>query len=211
MTTFREMAEIRQGAVRELKRTLIREAAKELFARHGIAHASVREIAKAAGYTTGTIYTYYATKEELYAEILQESLQALIGDLAAAAEQSQPGRRSIAVLQRLLHFYVRRPHDYDLSFYLYSGARPVGLSPVLDYQLNSSMEDVMSTIGRSLIDDGLATDRTACHQAVMVSTYVFGVLLMSKTGRLRTLDQNSDDLLNTFLEAFVSHEDGDIG
>ena len=60
----------RNTAVNALKRDLIREAAKRVFLARGLSAASVREIALQAGYTTGAIYFHYASKEEIYADVL---------------------------------------------------------------------------------------------------------------------------------------------
>ena len=61
----------RNTAVNALKRDLIREAAKRVFLARGLSAASVREIALQAGYTTGAIYFHYASKEEIYADVLR--------------------------------------------------------------------------------------------------------------------------------------------
>ena len=66
----------RSVAVNALKRELIREAAKRVFLARGLSAASVREIALQAGYTTGAIYFHYASKEEIYADVLSASLSA---------------------------------------------------------------------------------------------------------------------------------------
>ena len=79
-----EPRDSRRTAVREFKRRLIQDAAKQIFADHGIEAASMREIALAAGYSTGLIYAYFETKEELYAEILRDSLDALYEAMVAA-------------------------------------------------------------------------------------------------------------------------------
>ena len=76
----------RKRAVVAVKRELIRSAAKQLFAQQGLDGTSVREIAKQAGYTTGAIYFHYANKEELYADILRESLDTLLGCVASSID-----------------------------------------------------------------------------------------------------------------------------
>lgn len=199
----------RQRAIRDLKRRIIRDAATEVFAREGIERASVREIARAAGYTTGALYASYATKEELYAEILRESLELLAGELSAARSGAGPGSLAPATLRRLFEFYVERPHDFDLSFYLYGGARPRGLNRVLDRELNACLVRVMALIGRSLVEDGLAREGEAQHAAVSAATFVFGLLLMMKTGRLRSLREDPTRLLEDGLDRLVGRPVGE--
>lgn len=55
----------------ELKTRLL-EAGKQEFLRHGYAGAQVREIARAAGATTGSLYKYYHDKEALFDALVAE-------------------------------------------------------------------------------------------------------------------------------------------
>jgi AcrR family transcriptional regulator len=57
-----------EGKARTRGRLL--EAAAEVFARKGFAAASVEEIAETAGFSTGALYSNFAGKEELFAELL---------------------------------------------------------------------------------------------------------------------------------------------
>jgi AcrR family transcriptional regulator len=186
----------RKAAVSDYKRSLIRDAAKGVFAEHGIDGASLRAIAKAAGYTTGAIYVHFATKEELYADVLRESLHALVTELEAA--RGTPG----AVLRTLLDFYRERPQDFDLSFYLFGGTRPVGLNPELDRELNARMSEIVELVG-----EGLGSPAQARHAGTAATSYVFGLLLMLRTGRLRILGQDADALLDTYISTLEAGSD----
>jgi len=50
----------------EHTRSLLLDAAEEVFAEKGFAPATLDDIAHAAGYTKGAIYKHFATKEELF-------------------------------------------------------------------------------------------------------------------------------------------------
>ena len=50
----------------EHTRTLLLDAAEEVFAEKGFTPASLDDIARAAGYTKGAIYKHFATKEDLF-------------------------------------------------------------------------------------------------------------------------------------------------
>src|SRR6516165_10781989 len=50
----------------EHTRSLLLDAAKEVFAEKGFMAASLDDIASAAGYTKGAIYKHFATKEDLF-------------------------------------------------------------------------------------------------------------------------------------------------
>jgi len=63
--------------IREDRRELILDAALELFARQGISHTTIAQIAKAAGISKGLIYNYFTNKEALLEEIIKTSVHRL--------------------------------------------------------------------------------------------------------------------------------------
>jgi AcrR family transcriptional regulator len=75
-------------AIRTATREAIETAAVRVFARHGFAAANIRQIADEAGLSTGSIYRHYASKEDLFDELLE---QATAGLKAAATQLSSGG------------------------------------------------------------------------------------------------------------------------
>jgi AcrR family transcriptional regulator len=65
---------------RELTRARLIEAAAEVFARRGFHAASVEEIAREAGATTGAIYSNFAGKQDLFLAVFEEHLVTQIRD-----------------------------------------------------------------------------------------------------------------------------------
>lgn len=57
------------------KRERVLKAAAETFAEHGYAGADVAEIAKRAGISKGSIYTYFDSKEDLYLFVSRDGLE----------------------------------------------------------------------------------------------------------------------------------------
>ena len=62
----------------------IQEAAMEEFAEKGFHGASLRQIVKQAGVTTGAFYGYFSSKEALFASIVEPHAAALMGRFMAA-------------------------------------------------------------------------------------------------------------------------------
>lgn len=196
-------AEKRKAALGAFKRTLIREAAKQVFAESGLDKASVREIARVAGSTTGAIYSQYASKEEMYADILRESLHDMLEAVAGAAERASRGRKGMAALRAWFEYFRARPIEYDLGFYLYGGAKPSGVGKELNRELNVRLKRVYAAAADALEADGLATSSTKHERAVAGASWMFGVLLMLRTGRLRILALDVDELVEQSLATFV--------
>jgi AcrR family transcriptional regulator len=65
------MARISPEAKAKVRERLL-ETAAEHFADHGLDGANVDRIALASGYAKGTVYNYFRSKEELFAEVLAE-------------------------------------------------------------------------------------------------------------------------------------------
>jgi AcrR family transcriptional regulator len=70
------------------------EAAARVFSRRGFAGASVEAIAAEAGYTRGAFYSNFSSKEELFAELLQQRVFATYR--AWALESADPRTRPSA-------------------------------------------------------------------------------------------------------------------
>ena len=80
--------DLRQQALADARREHILSAARAVFIELGLEAVSMREIAKRAGYTAGAIYSYFASKEEIYGALLAESLERLNDFVNLAAEDT---------------------------------------------------------------------------------------------------------------------------
>src|SRR3954471_16229356 len=65
------------AVVTDFRRSQILDAARVTVARHGLAHATVDQIAKAAKVAKGTIYLYYRSKDAIVQDALDEGLATL--------------------------------------------------------------------------------------------------------------------------------------
>jgi AcrR family transcriptional regulator len=195
-------ADTRRALVTDYKRSLIREAARSVFERDGIEGASMRAIAAEAGYTTGGLYVHFATKEELYAELLEESLEALLRALEAANADAPEAERGRAAMEAFLAFYRERPRDFELSFHLHGGSlKPSGLSPELDAQLNRRMTAIVDHVGKAL---GGKRKARARRLGTAACSYAFGLILMARTGRLQILGQSLEDQFELLLAGYAT-------
>ena len=80
-------------------RQLLIEAAAEVFSERGFHRASVEAIAERAGFTRGAFYSNFASKEELFAELLQTTVYAAyraMGEEQLASDGPLPTARESA-------------------------------------------------------------------------------------------------------------------
>jgi AcrR family transcriptional regulator len=74
---------------RELTRTALVEAAAEVFARRGFDGASLEEIAEAAGFTRGAIYSNFGNKEDLLLAVVDRYNQTLFDAFSDRLDEAQ--------------------------------------------------------------------------------------------------------------------------
>jgi AcrR family transcriptional regulator len=109
-------------------RALLLDAGAHVFARKGFAGASVEDIAETAGFSTGALYSNFASKEELFLELLstrQDGRLAEAAQIVADEDRSLEHRRQ--ALGQLLVTVADK--DVDLAplqaeFWLYAVRRP---------------------------------------------------------------------------------------
>ena len=187
----------RQQAVTDVRRALVLDAARSAFFELGLEGASLREIAKRAGYTPGAIYSYFDSKEQVYGALLGESLERLNAFVAAAPDTLR-GKTGA-----FFDFYRENPRDLDLGFYLFHGMQPRGLTPALNKPLNARLRDALSPVQAHLVALGL-TAAEAQTEVTALFAHIVGLLLLSHTGRIRMFGQTSQALFARYLDALLA-------
>jgi TetR/AcrR family transcriptional regulator len=95
------------GASGDKTRARIIANAVEVFARDGLAGASVRDIARRARIRVSTLYHYFPSKESLYEEV-QDRVQAQIRELTLSvlSRSTDLGEAAREVIGRLFDFFL---------------------------------------------------------------------------------------------------------
>src|SRR5690606_25195402 len=78
----------RRQAAKVRTRLKVLDAARTLFAERGYDAATIRDIAKGAGMSTGAVFANFQDKAELFETVFSEEMEGLLADIrtAAAAE-----------------------------------------------------------------------------------------------------------------------------
>lgn len=87
---------------RNIKENAIIDAAEKVFSKQGFANAKMEGVAKELGISKGTIYFYFASKENLYMAITYRAFQALIDKFyeSVAATKDQDGIEGVVGLMK---------------------------------------------------------------------------------------------------------------
>ncbi len=194
----------RQKAVGDLKRGLILDAARRVFEADGLDGASLRAIAAAAGYTPAALYFHFESKEEIYAEVLRDSLANLGQAVGRAILRAKaPADRLRGAAMAFFRYYAENPGDLDLGFYLFRGGmKPQGLGKERDEMLNAALAAALYPISEAAQALGARREEA---RLLMVETFAHaaGLLLLAHTGRIRMFGASAPNLMERFIESTI--------
>src|SRR5689334_10075836 len=107
-------AELREQHRNE-KRERIEQAAARVFAEHGFREAGIADVAREAGVATGSIYNYFASKEELLFATTFAEIDELERRMAAAIDPTAPADEQLRAMIGAYHgFYRDRPEGFRM-------------------------------------------------------------------------------------------------
>lgn len=92
-----------QGSHSDVTGPRVREAALALFAQHGFAAVSMRQIARAVGVQAGALYNYTPDKQTLLFDLMRGHME----DLLSAWEAVAPAGDAMAALEAFTRFHIR--------------------------------------------------------------------------------------------------------
>jgi AcrR family transcriptional regulator len=128
-------------------RTLLLDAAAEVFARKGFAGASVEEIAETAGFSIGAFYSNFANKDELFVELLSTHSRNQIAESARLMNDRAKGKRGLG--RQLI---AAADEDFPLleaEFWLYSVRNPQ-VEAALAERMREPREALKKLVGEAL-------------------------------------------------------------
>ncbi|WP_433451916.1 TetR/AcrR family transcriptional regulator [Streptomyces sp. CA-142005] len=117
-------------------RVRILDAAHELMLTVGLARATTKEIARAAGCSEAALYKYFDSKEELFVRVLAERLPRLTPLLNSLA--AEPGQGTLE--GNLTEIARQAALFYEQSF-------PIAASLYAETQLKRRHDDALRTLG----------------------------------------------------------------
>ncbi|PHR85056.1 MAG: TetR family transcriptional regulator [Colwellia sp.] len=191
----------RHKAIGDMKRNLILDAAKTVFKRDGLAGGSLRAIAKEAGYTTAALYSYFDSKESIYANLLRISLENLKEHIdASLLGESNLQMRIYKNAKSFYQFYANNPQDLELGFYLFKGGiQPEGVGVERNKELNNALLLTLQPIITSCVSLGKKIIEAKAIAAEILAL-ISGVLLLHFTHRIKIFDVNPEELFETHIQ-----------
>ncbi len=198
-------AAARRDSVRAFKRSAILDAARRVLDRDGIDGATVRAVAKEAGYTPGALYAYYPGRDDILADLLCRSLGRAARAVRRRAEERGEEPADPAALASLLGAHYRREAgEFDLLLTVLQSRRVGRLAPDMARALNGRLIAALSPIAEALEAAGGWEARPAGEAAVRAAGLALGLLLLENSGRLAALGMDGASLAAGGLAALLS-------
>lgn len=188
----------------ESRRQIILASAIKVFEREGLAKASMRIIATEAGCTTGAIYPLFSGKEDIYANLLEVSLEQLQGEVAkAAAGQSEAKEALKCAAIAFYDYYANKRIEMDLGLYLFGFERAKSLGRERDNQLNASLLQTLDIFNACFLRlapqefEGDASTEWAKNERDSLFASLIGILMLAHTGRAASIGTEARIILHT--------------
>lgn len=180
-------------------RRRILEAATIVFEQEGLAQASMRKIAKKAGFTTGSIYSLFTGKEAIYVALLAESLDRLYLYVLEASEQEENSLDAlVASVSAFYSYYMSNVFEANLGMYIYGMGQVRSMGRDQDSLLNQKLLKTVNTFANHL--EKLAPAGLSATQAEawvtaerdQIFTMLIGLLTMHQSGRAKSIGTTAD-------------------
>jgi len=176
-----------QGSHSDITGPRIRKAALGLFARHGYAAVSMRQIAAEVGVQAGALYNYTPDKQSLLYRLMYEHMQDL---LSAHAALEQPAD-AVEALHQFVGFHIRfhleRPDEVFIAYMELRNLTPDNFSEL--ETLRRRYEDVLEKILRGGQEAGVFDIADTKIATLAVIAMLNGVMTWYRSAGRLSLDE----------------------
>lgn len=201
----------RKQEVQAYKRQKILDAAATLFRQKGLDGTTMRAIATEAGYSTGAPYAYFQSKEEIYTELLSNSL----ADLTTAVKSSVQGYQSEtdkvhSAFKAYFNYYHQHPEDLQLGLYLFSSGevKAQGFSEETNRILNGKLVSLLGFMANTLFELGGNSAEEAQTETLDALSYFTGTLILLETGRLKLFGSDPKEMIDRYMQQMLKRMEG---
>jgi AcrR family transcriptional regulator len=186
---------------KEHTRRCLLDAAGRVFARRGLAQASVDEIAADAGFTKGAVYANFGSKDELFLEMLDAMFALRLEEMDRALSTDEPPEAQARVAARDFVDHLAMDPEWGRLFF------EAGLQASRDQAFRiklvsryAAMRERMAEILRRRAEAGGFDPGVPFDQ---LATMVFAMANGVGFERLVEPEAVPDDLFSTMLELFT--------
>lgn len=183
-----KMLPLRRRIGPEERKSRVMREARRLFVQCGYHNVSMPDIVKAAGVSTGAIYSYFPTKESLARQIHDETLERFMALFRQRlAERTTCRERLRAFAEVVLETTERDPELMEYLLFMRHGEFMPGLAPICFTQPFQML--------REFVREGIAAGELRAGNPVVSAIAFTGVILRAAELRMKCiLTEPLDDI-----------------
>ncbi|BEV71733.1 MULTISPECIES: TetR/AcrR family transcriptional regulator [unclassified Paludibacterium] len=192
----------------EIRRQAILDVAEEVFREKGFELASMSEITARVGGSKATLYNYFASKEDLFLEVMHRFAETAIHPLFEGLDAQQPLRQTLQTFGESFIGFISQQRLITLIRVLYaeSGRTDVGRRFYLqgphdgEIKLAQYLQSCMERGALRQTDPRVAS----CHMMALLRAEILDPLLFgaSELAQLPPIPQTVERAVETFLLAY---------
>ena len=196
----------RREREREERKRQILDAARSLLFEQGLQATSINKIAKSAELGVGTIYFYFASKEEIFAALQEEGIELLYNKIKKRLERVKYPQDQLKTIARVYFDFSRENKDYFdiINYFLSSPA--VLFSENLKGQIDQRGNRVISLLVNA-VEAGIASsdfrEVDARKFAMMFWAALHGLILFKKLKTTMLIGEDYHALVSDSVDYLV--------
>ena len=172
-----------QGSHSDITGPRIRKAALGLFARHGYAAVSMRQIAKEVGVQAGALYNYTPDKQSLLFRLMRDHMQELQQAYDALGETGDAQEALRRFVGFHIRFHLERPDEVFIAYMELRSLDQAGQDQIV--ALRNRYEDGLREILEAGVQDGsFVISDAAVHARILLSMLTGVTVWYRDNGRL---------------------------
>jgi AcrR family transcriptional regulator len=175
----------------------LRTAAAHLFRKVGYARATVRDVAKAVGLQSGSIFYYYETKEEILVDVMREGMRRF---METVMEPLRDATTPVMRLRALLIGHLKALHggNDELAVILSEWRSLAPNSRRKIVKQRDEIEAMWDRVLRELATEGRVHGDLAILRLALLGAANWSLQWYDERGRL-SIDALADQLLELFV------------
>lgn len=192
---------------KQRRRAEILACAARVFAERGYPGTDMQAVADAAGVAKGTLYLYFASKEELFLAATDEGIRRMREVVHGEADQEpDPLRRIRVAVRAFLRFF--RDHPEQVELMLQERAEFRERKTPTYFLHRAARAEQWHDLLRGLIADGRLRDIPIARIDHALCDLVYGAMLTNHmSGRELPVEQQADDMLDIAFHGILSEQE----
>lgn len=176
-----------QGSHSDITGPRIRAAALRLFAQHGYAAVSMRQIAGEVGVQAGALYNYIPDKQTLLYRLMKAHMEDLLAARASLGGVGDPVARLRAFVRFHIRFHLERPDEVFIAYMELRNLTPENFTEI--EALRGRYETELQTVLRDGVRAGCFDVADTKLATLAVIAMLNGVTTWYRSGGRLSLDQ----------------------